>query len=35
VLVVVPKADGYPSGKAPSGYPSGTLIFVYDILGTY
>jgi hypothetical protein len=35
VLVVVPKSDGYPSGKAPSGYPSGTLIFVYDILGTY
>jgi hypothetical protein len=35
VLVVVPKKDGYPAGKAPSGYPSGTLIFVYDILGTY
>ncbi len=35
VLVVVPAKDGYPSGKAPSGYPSGTLIFVYDILGTY
>lgn len=36
VLVVVPPKDGYPSGKAPSGYPTGsTLIFVYDILGTY
>jgi hypothetical protein len=35
VLVVVPKKDGYPTGKAPSGYPGGTLIFVYDILGTY
>jgi hypothetical protein len=35
VLVVVPAKDGYPTGKAPSGYPSGTLIFVYDILGTY
>jgi peptidylprolyl isomerase len=36
VLVVVPPKAGYPSGKAPSGYPSGTtLIFVYDILGTY
>jgi hypothetical protein len=36
VLVVVPAKDGYPSGKAPSGYPTGsTLIFVYDILGTY
>jgi hypothetical protein len=32
----VPPKDGYPSGKAPSGYPAGsTLIFVYDILGTY
>ncbi len=36
VLVVVPAKDGYPSGKAPSGYPTkSTLIFVYDILGTY
>jgi peptidylprolyl isomerase len=36
VLVVVPPTAGYPSGKAPSGYPTGsTLIFVYDILGTY
>jgi hypothetical protein len=36
VLVVVPPKSGYPSGKAPSGYPTGsTLIFVYDILGTY
>jgi hypothetical protein len=35
VLVVVPAKYGYPSGKAPSGYPTGTLIFVYDILGTY
>jgi hypothetical protein len=36
ILVVVPPKDGYPSGKAPSGYPAGsTLIFVYDILGTY
>jgi FKBP-type peptidyl-prolyl cis-trans isomerase len=36
VLVVVPPKAGYPSGKAPSGYPTGsTLIFVYDILGTY
>jgi len=36
VLVVVPPKAGYPSGKQPSGYPSsGTLIFVYDILGTY
>jgi peptidylprolyl isomerase len=36
ILVVVPPKDGYPSGKAPSGYPTGaTLIFVYDILGTY
>ncbi|MEJ1230672.1 MAG: FKBP-type peptidyl-prolyl cis-trans isomerase [Galbitalea sp.] len=36
VLVVVPPKYGYPSGKAPSGYPSKTtLIFVYDILGTY
>jgi hypothetical protein len=35
VLVVVPAKDGYPAGKAPSGYPTGTLIFVYDILGTY
>lgn len=35
VLVVVPEGYGYPSGKAPSGYPNGTLIFVYDILGTY
>ena len=34
VLVVVPSKYGYPSGKAPSGYPTGsTLIFVYDILG--
>ncbi|MCU1470658.1 MAG: peptidylprolyl isomerase [Glaciihabitans sp.] len=34
VLVVVPPKFGYPSGKAPSGYPTGsTLIFVYDILG--
>jgi hypothetical protein len=36
ILVVVPSKAGYPSGKAPSGYPTGaTLIFVYDILGTY
>jgi hypothetical protein len=36
VLVVIPPKDGYPSGKAPSGYPTGeTLIFVYDILGVY
>jgi peptidylprolyl isomerase len=36
VLVVVPPKAGYPAGHAPSGYPSGsTLIFVYDILGTY
>jgi peptidylprolyl isomerase len=36
VLVVVPPKYGYPSGKAPSSYPSGeTLIFVYDILGIY
>ena len=36
VLVVVPAKDGYPSGKSPSGYPTNeTLIFVYDILGTY
>jgi hypothetical protein len=36
VLVVVPKGKGYPSGKQPTGYPTGdTLIFVYDILGTY
>jgi hypothetical protein len=36
VLVVIPAKDGYPSGKEPSGYPTGeTLIFVYDILGTY
>jgi FKBP-type peptidyl-prolyl cis-trans isomerase len=36
VLVVVPPKAGYPSGKQPSGYPTGTtLIFVYDILGTY
>jgi FKBP-type peptidyl-prolyl cis-trans isomerase len=36
VLVVVPPKAGYPSGKAPTGYPTGsTLIFVYDILGTY
>ncbi|HEY1529838.1 MAG TPA: FKBP-type peptidyl-prolyl cis-trans isomerase [Galbitalea sp.] len=36
VLVVVPPKDGYPKGKAPSGYPAtSTLIFVYDILGTY
>jgi hypothetical protein len=36
VLVVVPPKAGYPTGKQPSGYPSsGTLIFVYDILGTY
>ena len=36
VLVVVPPKAGYPSGKAPTGYPSNaTLIFVYDILGTY
>ena len=36
VLVVVPPKAGYPSGKAPSGYPTNeTLIFVYDILGTY
>lgn len=36
VLVVVPPKDGYPKGKAPSGYPTDdTLIFVYDILGVY
>jgi peptidylprolyl isomerase len=36
VLVVVPPSAGYPKGKQPSGYPTGTtLIFVYDILGTY
>jgi hypothetical protein len=36
VLVVVPSKDGYPKGDVPTGYPtSGTLIFVYDILGTY
>jgi peptidylprolyl isomerase len=36
ILVVVPAKDGYPKGKAPSGYPTtGTLIFVYDILGVY
>lgn len=36
VLVVVPPSAGYPSGHAPSGYPTkSTLIFVYDILGTY
>ncbi|HEX4059050.1 MAG TPA: hypothetical protein VHX87_12150 [Galbitalea sp.] len=36
VLVVIPPKDAYPSGKEPSGYPTGeTLIFVYDILGTY
>jgi peptidylprolyl isomerase len=36
VLVVVPPKAGYPSGKAPTGYPTGsTMIFVYDILGTY
>lgn len=36
VLVVIPPKDGYPSGKEPTGYPTGeTLIFVYDILGTY
>jgi hypothetical protein len=33
ILVVVPPKFGYPSGKAPSGYPTGTLVFVYDILG--
>ena len=34
VIVVVPPKYGYPSGKAPSGYPTGsTLVFVYDILG--
>jgi hypothetical protein len=36
ILVVVPAKYGYPTGKAPSGYPTkSTLIFVYDILGTY
>jgi peptidylprolyl isomerase len=36
VLVVVPPKYGYPKGKQPSSYPTGeTLIFVYDILGTY
>jgi len=36
VIVVVPPKYGYPSGKAPSGYPTGsTLIFVYDILGVF
>jgi FKBP-type peptidyl-prolyl cis-trans isomerase len=35
VLVVVPPKFGYPSGKAPQGFPtSGTLVFVYDILGS-
>jgi hypothetical protein len=34
ILVVVPPKYGYPSGKAPQGYPTGsTLVFVYDILG--
>lgn len=34
VLVVVPPKFGYPSGKAPSGYPTGsTLIYVYDVIG--
>jgi hypothetical protein len=34
VMVIVPPKYGYPSGKAPSGYPTKeTLIFVYDILG--
>jgi peptidylprolyl isomerase len=34
VLVVVPPKFGYPSGKAPDGYPSNsTMVFVYDILG--
>jgi hypothetical protein len=33
ILVVVPPKFGYPSGKAPQGYPTGTLVFVYDILG--
>ncbi|MCU1596966.1 MAG: peptidylprolyl isomerase [Glaciihabitans sp.] len=33
ILVVVPPKYGYPSGKAPAGYPTGTLVFVYDILG--
>jgi hypothetical protein len=33
LIVVVPPKYGYPSGKAPSAYPSGTLVFVYDILG--
>jgi peptidylprolyl isomerase len=36
VLVVVPPKAGYPSGAAPSGYPTkSTLIFVYDVLGVY
>jgi hypothetical protein len=36
LLVVVPPKDGYPTGQGPSGYPTeSTLIFVYDILGTY
>lgn len=36
VLVVVPPGYGYPKSNVPSGYPtSGTLIFVYDILGVY
>jgi hypothetical protein len=36
VLVVVPAKYGYASGKSPQGYPTNeTLIFVYDILGTY
>ena len=34
ILVVVPPKYGYPSGKAPQGYPTGgTLVFIYDILG--
>lgn len=34
VLVVVPPKFGYPSGKAPSGYPTdATLILVYDVVG--
>ncbi|NEM90056.1 FKBP-type peptidyl-prolyl cis-trans isomerase [Galbitalea soli] len=34
VVVVVPPKFGYPSGKAPSGYPTNaTVVYVYDILG--
>lgn len=34
LIVVVPPADGYPQGTAPSGVdPTSTLVFVVDILG--